>query len=97
MRRPIWTGRTTYIRGAKLLYPYDLQADPDDIIAHELAHIRLQTESEARANDLARAWREGETGAAIRLGKGFFAPACRTAIGDFLHWIVQKSVDDNGI
>jgi hypothetical protein len=34
-------GRTTYLRGAKLLYPYDLQAHPNDIIAHELAHIRL--------------------------------------------------------
>lgn len=50
------SGRTTYIRGAKLLYPYDLQADPDDIIAHELAHIRLQSSSEARADSLARLW-----------------------------------------
>jgi hypothetical protein len=49
-------GRTTYIRGAKLLYPYDLQASPEGIIAHELAHIRLQSESEALANDLVRAW-----------------------------------------
>jgi hypothetical protein len=50
------SGRTTYIRGAKLLYPYDLQAEPDDIIAHELAHIRLQSSSEARAESLARLW-----------------------------------------
>jgi len=48
--------KTTYIRGAKLLYPYDLHADPDDIIAHELAHIQLRTESEVRADDLARLW-----------------------------------------
>ena len=50
------SGRTTYIRGAKLLYPYDLQAEPDDIIAHELAHIRLQSSSEARADSLAWLW-----------------------------------------
>lgn len=50
------SGRTTYIRGAKLLYPYDLQVGPDDIIAHELAHIRLQSSSEARADSLARLW-----------------------------------------
>jgi hypothetical protein len=50
------SGRTTYIRGAKLLYPYDLQAEPDDIIAHELAHIRLRSSSEARADSLARRW-----------------------------------------
>ena len=49
-------GRTTYIRGTKLLYPYDLQTDPDGIVAHELAHIRLHSESEALANDLVRAW-----------------------------------------
>lgn len=47
---------TTYIRGSKLLYPYDLDADPDDIIAHELAHISLQTGSEARADALVRLW-----------------------------------------
>ena len=51
-------GQTTYLRGAKLLYPYDLEAHPDDIIAHELAHIRLQSESEARAVDLARRWQD---------------------------------------
>lgn len=53
------SGRTTYIRGAKLLYPYDLQAEPDDIVAHELAHIRLQSSSEARADSLARLWQSG--------------------------------------
>lgn len=52
-------GRTTYVRGAKLLSPYDLQASPDEIIAHELAHIRLQTESEARTDGLARSWQAG--------------------------------------
>ncbi len=51
-------GRMTYLRGDKLLYPYDLQAHPDDIIAHELAHILLQSESEARAVDLARRWQD---------------------------------------
>lgn len=49
-------GRTTYIRGAKLLYPNDLQACPAGIIAHELAHIRLQSDSEAGADDLVRLW-----------------------------------------
>ena len=43
-------GRITYIRGAKLLYPFDLQAEPDDIIAHELAHIQLESSSESRAD-----------------------------------------------
>ena len=51
-------GRTTYIRGAKLLYPYDLQASPGGIVAHELAHIRLQSDSEARADELVRLWQE---------------------------------------
>jgi hypothetical protein len=51
---------TTYIRGSKLLYPYDLDARPDDIIAHELAHIRLHTGSEARADDLAQLWQREE-------------------------------------
>ena len=51
-------GRTTYLRGDKLLYPYDLRANPDDIIAHELAHIQLQSENEARAVDLARRWQD---------------------------------------
>jgi hypothetical protein len=50
------TARTTYLRGSKLLYPYDLHAEPDDIIAHELAHIRLRTGSEARADELVRLW-----------------------------------------
>jgi hypothetical protein len=50
------SGRTTYIRGAKLLYPYDLHAGPDDVIAHELAHIRLQSSSEACADGLALIW-----------------------------------------
>ena len=49
-------GRSTYIRGTKLLYPYDLQSDPDEIVAHELAHIRLQTESEDRVRELVRLW-----------------------------------------
>jgi hypothetical protein len=49
-------GRTTYIRGAKLLHSLDLPADPECIIAHELAHIWLQTDSEARAEDLVRLW-----------------------------------------
>jgi hypothetical protein len=52
-------GRTTYIRGAKLLYPGDLRANPDDIIAHELAHIYLNGASESGADELARLWRGG--------------------------------------
>jgi len=58
-------GRTTYIRGAKLLYPYDLHADPDEIVAHELAHIRLQSESESRVSDLVREW-QGRAKLALR-------------------------------
>ena len=50
--------RVTYIRGAKLLIPYDLDADPDEVIAHELAHIWLQSATEDGANRLAQLWRE---------------------------------------
>jgi hypothetical protein len=50
-------GRTTYLRGAKLLYPYDLEASPEGIVAHELAHIWLRSEDEARAEELVRLWR----------------------------------------
>jgi hypothetical protein len=49
--------RTTYLRGVKLLYPYDLYAEPDDIIAHELAHIWLDSSNESSADSLARRWR----------------------------------------
>ncbi len=49
-------GRSTYLRGSKLLYPNDLLVDPESIIAHELAHIRLNTSSETAADDLARTW-----------------------------------------
>lgn len=55
------SAKTTYIRGAKLLYPYDLRAEPDSVIAHELAHIRLHSESEASADDLVRLW-QGKAG-----------------------------------
>jgi hypothetical protein len=51
-------GRTTYIRGDKLLYPFDLRAEPNAIIAHELAHIQLNSRSESRADCLARRWRD---------------------------------------
>lgn len=57
-------GRTTYIRGAKLLYPFDLRAEPDAIIAHELAHIHLNSRSESRADWLARRWRDASKDAA---------------------------------
>lgn len=56
------TARTTYIRGAKLLEPYDLQADSDKVIAHELAHIWLGSRNEAKAGSLAGRWqKEGQT------------------------------------
>ena len=50
-------GRITYFRGSKLLYPFDLQAEPDDIVAHELAHIWLNSSSESDSDKLARWWR----------------------------------------
>jgi hypothetical protein len=55
-------GRSTYLRGSKLLYPNDLMVDPDGVIAHELAHIRLNTSSETAADGLARTWRRRARG-----------------------------------
>jgi hypothetical protein len=49
--------RTTYIRGSKLLYPFDLEAYPDEIVAHELAHIWLNNPNESTATELAHLWR----------------------------------------
>jgi hypothetical protein len=51
-------GSSTYIRGAKLLIPYDLDVDSDDVIAHELAHIWLRSASEPAADRLAQIWRD---------------------------------------
>jgi hypothetical protein len=49
-------GRTTYLRGDKLLHPDDLQADARMVIGHELAHIRLGSEDELSADRLSRVW-----------------------------------------
>jgi hypothetical protein len=54
--------RTTYLRGFKLLYPYDLQAEPAAILAHELAHIQLDSPEEEDAKEQARRWRSGRQG-----------------------------------
>ncbi len=51
--------RTTYLRGAKLLCFNDINPSPNQIVAHELAHIWLQSDDEARSNRLARRWHEG--------------------------------------
>jgi hypothetical protein len=49
-------GRTSYVRGSKLLNPCELQVNPDVILAHELAHIWLKTADETRVRDLVRSW-----------------------------------------
>jgi hypothetical protein len=48
--------RTTYLRGTKLLHSSGFRAQPDEIIAHELAHIWLHSQDEAAAEGLARLW-----------------------------------------
>jgi hypothetical protein len=52
------TSRTTYLRGAKFLNSGDFGARPEDMVAHELAHIRLQNSDEAAAAALARRWQQ---------------------------------------
>jgi hypothetical protein len=47
--------RVTYIRGYKLLYP-DPGITPDRIVAHELAHIVLNSTDEVRDDHLALQW-----------------------------------------
>jgi hypothetical protein len=57
---------TTYLRGAKLFNLSNFGADADEVVAHELAHIRLDSQDEAAAQDLARVWqryfRKGDSG-----------------------------------
>jgi len=62
--------RVTYIRGFKLLDPLDSRTGPDEIVSHELAHIRLQTSGEAEAEQLARSWRGAlrEGSASVEVG-----------------------------
>lgn len=48
--------RTTYLRGAKLFNLSDFGAAADDVVGHELAHIRLNSSDEAAAEDLAHRW-----------------------------------------
>jgi hypothetical protein len=50
--------RTSYLRGQRLLHPGDLRAGPDEVVAHELAHIWLESTDEGRAECLARWWQE---------------------------------------
>jgi hypothetical protein len=45
--------RTTYLRGPKLLYPGDFGVRPDEIVAHELTHIWLNSSDELAARRLA--------------------------------------------
>jgi hypothetical protein len=48
--------RTTYLRGAKLFNLSDFGAAADEVVAHELAHIRLSSSDEAAAEGLAHGW-----------------------------------------
>jgi len=48
--------RTTYLRGARLATPGDFGAELDRVVAHELAHIRLNSRDEPSAEALARLW-----------------------------------------
>jgi hypothetical protein len=50
---------TTYLRGDKLLNSKSFGAEMDTVVAHELAHIRLNSGDEARVDSLARMWQEG--------------------------------------
>jgi hypothetical protein len=51
-------GKTTYLRGSKMLYSEEFRAAPEEIIAHELAHIRLGSGDELRAGRLGRVWEQ---------------------------------------
>lgn len=55
-------GRTTYLRGDKLLHSIDLRAKPEEIMAHELAHIRLHAEDEHDAQKLGQYWLRATNG-----------------------------------
>jgi hypothetical protein len=48
--------RTTCFRGSTLLRPDRVEAQPDHVVAHELAHIALHTPDEDRVERLARQW-----------------------------------------
>jgi hypothetical protein len=47
-------GRATYLRGAKLLTYEDFGVELDNVMRHELAHIRLNSTDEAEAEALSR-------------------------------------------
>ena len=49
--------RTTYLRGARLTRPGSFQAQPDDVISHELAHIELDSPEEQETAALAGRWK----------------------------------------
>ncbi len=49
-------GQVTCFRGFTLLHPDDPSAQPNHVVAHELAHIRLHTSDEDRAEALAQSW-----------------------------------------
>ncbi len=49
--------RTTYLRGAKVSAASDFGVEMDRVVAHELAHIRLNSDDESKAEALASLWR----------------------------------------
>jgi len=49
-------GRTTYLRGTGLSNAGDFGVEMDEVVAHELAHIRLNSQDESKARALARRW-----------------------------------------
>ncbi len=85
--------RTTYLRGAKLFIAIDLDAGGDSVIAHELAHIRLNSSDEQAAKELARAWLccfgKGNTG-----GSGADDPRNQSVKSDSDHQGQKKKVDE---
>ncbi len=49
-------GQVTCFRGFTLVHPDSPSAEPNHVVAHELAHIRLHTRDEDRAEALAESW-----------------------------------------
>lgn len=46
----------TYLRGEALLHPDNPEARPDRVVAHEMAHVYLNTPSETIAETTAQLW-----------------------------------------
>jgi len=55
-------GHTTYLRGDTLLHRGDFGAGAEEVIGHELAHIRLGSGDEGSAEELSRSWRKALRG-----------------------------------